>query len=90
MTAYIAELINWHYIVYEGTFKNNMKHGYGMEYDSREFLVYEGHFRSNNRNGYGVLYHENGKEKYKGNWYNGYYHIIKYSAPSMKRRKNKK
>ena len=53
--------------IYEGEWKNNKYHGYGM-YFLRGQCRYDGLWENGKRNGDGVAYNEKGVEEYNGPW----------------------
>ncbi len=55
--------------IYEGEWKNNKYHGYGM-YFMRGQCRYDGWWENGRRNGEGVAYDEKGVEEYNGLWKN--------------------
>ena len=61
----------YHRKEYEGQWKNNERHGKGIEYWFYGEKEYEGQWRENKRNGKGnSYYHKDGKIEYKGDWKN--------------------
>ena len=53
--------------IYEGDWKNNKYHGYGM-YFMRGQCRYDGWWENGKRNGDGIAYDQNGNEEYNGTW----------------------
>lgn len=53
--------------IYEGEWKNNKYHGYGM-YFLRGQCRYDGLWENGKRNGDGIAYNEKGVEEYNGPW----------------------
>lgn len=58
------------YKIYDGQFKNNLRHGYGKLFLPNQNLVYCGFFEANKKEGRGIEYYRNGKMKYFGVWRN--------------------
>lgn len=58
---------------YEGNWCNDVKCGYGKNFDRDGILIFEGYWDKGLENGKGTAYHRNSKIKYDGNYSNGKY-----------------
>ena len=63
------------FVIYNGEWKNGMRHGCGIEYDGTKFFrrTYEGNFADDNYNGYGTSYNVDVID-YAGEWNAGKKH----------------
>lgn len=59
-------------LIYEGSFKDDYRNGFGIEYKN-DIKIYKGFFKNNIYNGQGILY-ENNIRIYQGNFKNGKRH----------------
>ena len=59
-------------VIYDGFWKNGLKHGKGKEVVGTS--IYEGEFRCGLREGKGKLYRKDGQEIYTGDWWQGKRH----------------
>jgi antitoxin component YwqK of YwqJK toxin-antitoxin module len=57
---------------YIGSFKNNLKHGFGRLYNSKGVLMFEGNFKNNLKDGYGKMFYScsHGGLMFDGNFRN--------------------
>jgi len=60
--------------VYEGEWRDGLRHGQGILYDANGNMRYEGEWQHGRRHGKGTSYHENGNMEYEGTWENGQPH----------------
>jgi hypothetical protein len=63
-------------MMYDGFYKDGLKHGKGVEYWISGIVNYDGYWLENKRHGYGKLFYDTGELWYDGKWdkhmYNGY------------------
>jgi len=62
------------YLIYKGSFKNNIPHGEGIFYNNNGIKIYEGEVSQNKYNGNGISYWDNGLINWNGKWKNGQKH----------------
>ena len=65
-------------LLYDGYWKENMRHGTGKAYDLNGKLELEGYFSNNSNYVKGVKYDENGKKLYDGEMWEVSVFLVKF------------